>query len=155
MAAGRRISQNEETAKAFKSFFNPHVAALRQALGAFGLGTTENGDPGSGISFDMHMAPLDEADLARGYASADVTITAANSTDPAGESIRIVLWFVRFNTDSPWLLITRNGYLDWLLLGEGDATQGIPPGLHVAIQQLFPGTLEHYDWYATRGRQGH
>lgn len=152
MAAGRRISQNEETAKAFKSFFNPHVAALHQTLAAFGLGEDAGPEGEQGFAFELHMAPLDDDDVERGYASADVTIVARNTRGEEAAEIRIVLWFVRFGHATPWLLITRNGYLDWLLLGEGDPTQGIPPGLHVAIKQVFPGTLEHYDWYESRGR---
>lgn len=152
MGSKNRKTADFAAADAFKSFFNPHVAALRRALGAFGLSVQDESEDVPGIGFDLHMAPLDEADRERGYASADVTINAASD---AGREIKIVLWFVRFRTDTPWLLITRNGYLDWLLLGDGDATQGIPPGLHMAIKQLFPGTLEHYDWYETRGRQGH
>lgn len=152
MGSRTKKTTSEGSAEAFKSFFNPHVGALRRALGAFGLSVAEEPEDIAGIGFDLHMAPLDEADRARGYASADVTI---NARSESGRELQIVLWFVRFKADTPWLLITRNGYLDWLLLGDADATQGIPPGLHMAIKQLFPGTLEHYDWYETRGRQGH
>lgn len=145
-------SADPASAEAFKSFFNPHVAALKRAFGAFGLHVTDTDGEDGEAGFGLHMAPLDEADRARGYASADVTISA---TSDSGQKQRVVLWFVRFTAPTPWLLITRNGYLDWLLLGDGDQTQGIPPGLHVAIKQLFPGALEHYDWYETRGRQSY
>ncbi len=152
MGSNRKKTADPVSAGAFKSFFNPYVTPLRRALGSFGLTVAEEEKDIEGTGIDLHMAPLDESDRALGYASADVTINARSASE---SELRIVLWFVRFKTNTPWLLITRNGYLDWLLLGDGDATQGIPPGLHVAIKQLFPGSLEHYDWYEARGRQGH
>ncbi len=150
----RRQKQTDASADAaaedFRAFFRPHQNALEQALAQFGIEPLRSGSDKGGYRFDLHIAPLDEKDKAAGYASVDVTITGHERGKSEDKEKCIVLWFVRFNHAGSWKLITRHGYLDWLLLQGGDPTQGVGPRLHVAIQDIFPATLEHYNWYQRR-----